>query len=106
MHSGGDFNCTLNPALDHNSAEPHPESAKTLAEAAQRFSLDDAWRVQHPHECGFSWCRCERNIVTLVRLDIFYVYWKLNIDVLNNTDFQEALRVGVAGPRLQKREFC
>ena len=23
-----DFNCTFNPALHHNSAEPHPESAK------------------------------------------------------------------------------
>ncbi|CAM9595646.1 unnamed protein product [Lampetra planeri] len=36
---GGDFNCTLNPALDRNAAEPHPKSARLLADLVRILDL-------------------------------------------------------------------
>lgn len=53
----GDFNSTLNPALDRNSSEPHPESARALADIVQRLDLLDTWRLQHPAQRQYSWCR-------------------------------------------------
>ena len=70
---GGDFNCTLNPSLDRNRAEPHVASTRSLVHSISRFKLTDIWRLQHPTQQQFTWCRCSNNLVSLARLDKFYV---------------------------------
>ena len=55
---GGDFNCTLNPPLDRNGAEPHAASTRALARSISKFKLTDIWRLQHPTQQQFTWCSC------------------------------------------------
>jgi len=69
----GDFNCTLEPALDRNGSEPHPESAKGFATILAKYNLVDGWRLQHPKVKQYSWCQASNNRVSFARLDRFYV---------------------------------
>lgn len=71
----GDWNCTLDPALDRNSPEPHPESTRSLASILQHFGFTDAWRLQHPSQRQYTWCRGPtRGKISLARLDRIYIY--------------------------------
>ncbi len=69
----GDFNCTLQPNLDRNGAEPHPGPAKLLAEIIRDFKLQDLWRQQNPTTHQFTWSKITNNQVSLARLDRIYI---------------------------------
>lgn len=71
----GDFNCTLDPALDRNSVEPHPKSAKTLEKIIKTVGLVDVWRIQHPRQCQFTWfkmCVPETQFMSMLQCLIRY----------------------------------
>ncbi len=75
----GDFNCTMDPTLDRNGAEPHPASLVPLRAALSKFSFVDVWRLQNPSARQYTWCRCANGRLSLARLDRIYV----NSDSLN-----------------------
>ena len=55
---GGDFNLVMNPKLDRLSTETnHKDSHAILLQFMENTELCDIWRVQHPEERLFSWCR-------------------------------------------------
>ncbi len=70
---GGDFNCTVNASCDRNGPEPQPCTAKLLENIIAKYNLHDIWRVQHPSDRSYTWCRCLNNHVSLARLDRIYV---------------------------------
>ena len=52
---GGDFNCTFDPKIDRNTAEPHPESCMDLLLYFSHVGLRDIWRELYPNELQFTW---------------------------------------------------
>ena len=70
---GGDFNCTFEPNLDRNTPEPHPESHKHISCCFSSLGLLDAWRMQHRTASQYTWCRCANGLITLARLDRWYI---------------------------------
>ncbi|KAI4871400.1 hypothetical protein NFI96_009402 [Prochilodus magdalenae] len=54
---GGDWNCTLDFVKDRNGEEPHPQSARILANVLSGFNLIDVWREKHPAARQYSWLR-------------------------------------------------
>jgi len=70
---GGDFNCTFEPNLDRNTPEPHPESHKHISRCFSSLGLLDAWRMQHRTASQYTWCRCANGLITLARLDRWYI---------------------------------
>ena len=52
----GDFNLTLNAAIDrHNSVERNPKVAQKLQSIMQAWSLIDLWRVRNPDKRMYTW---------------------------------------------------
>jgi len=70
---GGDFNCTMDPAIDRNGEEPHPASAAPLLKALSKFSLVDVWRIRNLSVRQYTWSRCSKGHLSLARLDRFYI---------------------------------
>jgi len=70
---GGDFNCTLEPLLDRNTAEPHPESYADLSNFFSAIGLLDAWRLCHPNESQYTWGRWANGRASFARLDRWYI---------------------------------
>lgn len=70
---GGDWNCTLDSALDRNGEEPCPFSATGLNDVVSSFDLCDVWRSQHPVEKQYTWCKSSSDYISFARLDRFYI---------------------------------
>lgn len=72
---GGDFNCTLDPDLDHQIANPsRPRNnldQRKLRELLIRHDLVDIWRLHHPtsHQATYG----SNHNLKISRLDRFYV---------------------------------
>ena len=81
---GGDYNCTLNPQLDRNTCEPHPPSARPLAQLVKKFKLVDVWRVQNRNIRQYTWVCASRNVLTMARLDRFYVNHEM-VNIVKNS---------------------
>lgn len=54
---GGDFNCTLDQAVDRNHEEPHPSSAEALRSLINHHSLIDLWRDSFPGFRQYTWLK-------------------------------------------------
>ena len=80
----GDFNCTICPSVDGNGHEPHAASTKVLEDTIKIFCFDDVWRSQHPLLRCYTWCRCNDGMMSMARLDRFYVN-KLMPNVVSST---------------------
>ena len=61
------------PNLDRNTPEPHPESHKHISRCFSSLGLLDAWRMQHRTASRYTWCRCANGLITLTRLDRWYI---------------------------------
>ena len=70
---GGDFNCTFDPKIDRNTAEPHPESCIDLSLYFSHVGLLDIWREFYPNELQFTWSRITGGRVSFARLDRWYI---------------------------------
>lgn len=70
---GGDWNCTLDFVKDRNGAEPHLQSALSLASIVSTFDLVDAWREKNPSVRQYSWVKVDGRGIFAARLDRFYV---------------------------------
>ena len=70
---GGDFNCTFEPKLNRNSPEPHPEAHSDFSHFLSVAGFLDVWRLMHPNDQQYTWCRCSNGHVYLARLDRWYI---------------------------------
>ena len=80
----GDFNCTICPSIDRNGHDPHVASTKMLEDTIKNYRFKDMWRSQHPLLRCDTWCRCNDGIMSMARLDRFYVN-KLMLNVVSST---------------------
>lgn len=54
----GDFNCVMNNQMDNISGRPHSkQEIEQLNESVSALGTQDAWRICHPNEKEFTWCR-------------------------------------------------
>lgn len=70
---GGDWNCTLNFLLDRNNQEPHPASASFLKSFIIQNDLVDVWRDQNAEIKHYTWTKINLGMISVARLDRFYV---------------------------------
>lgn len=70
----GDFNCTEDDSVDRNHAEPHAASKCTLKQVCRSHDLVDIRRRTHNNDRQYTWAHTRENIVSLARLDRFYVF--------------------------------
>lgn len=70
----GDFNCTEDDSVDRNNAEPHAASKHALKQVCRTHDLVDIWRRIHNNDRQYTWAHTRENIVSLTRLDRFYVF--------------------------------
>lgn len=70
---GGDWNCTLQFTMDRMNIEPHPKSSASLNSMVGHLDLCDTWRLQHPGDRQYTWCRVNDNTVSAARLDRIYI---------------------------------
>ena len=88
----GDFNCVINNKLDIISGHPHKNTEiDQFIETITVLGTQDAWRIFHPDEREFTWCR--HTPFTARRLDYCFVahealHWLVSCDHLAvcNTD--------------------
>lgn len=69
---GGDFNCTLEKN-DPNHVEAYILSHKWLRQIVEEHELSDVWRCFHKDLKQYTWAHVHNNIMSLVRLDRFYI---------------------------------
>ena len=74
---GGDFNCTLDPELDHLGmpTERRPKISLALNNFINKLSLYDVWRRRNPDEKKYTWYRANpssQHGVSKARLDRFF----------------------------------
>ena len=69
----GDFNCTVSD-LDRNHQEPHIASRTFLKRLIVTNELCDIWRSQHEGTRQYTWAHVRENIISMARLDRFYVF--------------------------------
>ena len=71
----GDFNSTLDPALDRKSArEGHLPSSRALQSLVDKHSLVDVWREYYPDKRQYTWSKTGSDgPVSAARLDRLYV---------------------------------
>ncbi len=70
---GGDFNCTVSNC-DRNHIEPHMPSRKRLIQIINKHELSDVWRFFHEDKKQYTWAHARDNVLSLARLDRFYVF--------------------------------
>lgn len=70
---GGDFNCTLDQAVDRNHEEPHACSDEALRSVINYHSFTDLWRDCFPGVRQYTWLKQNSNELSAARLDRFYV---------------------------------
>ena len=68
-----DFNCIFEPKLDRNSPEPHPEAHGDFSRFLSVTGFLDVWRLMHPIDQQYTWCRFSNGHVSLARLDHWYI---------------------------------
>jgi len=100
---GGNFNCTFEPKLDTNSPEPHPEAHGDFS------SFLDVWRLMHPINQQYTWCRCSNGHVSFARLDRRYITPCLKNVVASSNIFpsifsdHHMVTVGLSCPQFHRR---
>lgn len=93
----GDFNCVINNELDIISGHPHKKTeVDQFIETVTVLGTQDAWRIFHPDEKEFTWCRHTPFIAR--RLDYCFVahealHWLVSCDHLSvcNTDHKAVI---------------
>lgn len=70
---GGDFNCTES-SLDRNHVEPHLPSRHRLVQLLKTHDLKDIWRQLNGENKQYTWTHVRDNVISLARLDRFYVF--------------------------------
>ena len=69
---GGDFNVTLDPALDCSGGNPSlKESVKFLEDIMMENDLVDIWRIRNPDNKNFTWR--QKNPIIQRRLDYWFI---------------------------------
>lgn len=78
---GGDFNVTLDPALDCSGGNPSlKESVKFLEDIMMENDLVDIWRIRNPDNKRFTWR--QKNPIIQRRLDYWFISDMLQEDVV------------------------
>ena len=80
---GGDFNVTLDPALDCSGGNPSlKESVKFLEDIMMENDLVDIWRIRNPDNKNFTWR--QKNPIIQRRLDYWFISDMLQEDVVKS----------------------
>ena len=67
----GDFNAVFDRTLDRrgsNVSDLSHESCQTLRSLFENCCVADVWRLRHPRDRGFSWCKSDRSLA--FRIDL------------------------------------
>ena len=59
-------------------------STKVFEDTIKNYWFKDVWRSQHPLLGCYTWCRCNDGMMSMARLDRFYVN-KLMLNVVSST---------------------
>ena len=75
---GGDLNVIMDPKLDrHCEKIYHKNSHQTINNFMTTQNLDDIWRIKHPGNKKFSWCKKEGNLLRWSHIDLFLISQKM-----------------------------